>query len=174
MSKRNLLIFSLLAIVALSACKKKPAEVIAPPPFVPEAAPPPETPKPAEVMEMSANFSRVFFDFDQAFLTSEGKAALRENASIMQKATDLKLEIQGHADERGTTEYNLTLGQKRADAVYRFLISEGVAPSRLATISYGEEKPLEGRTTEVAWSKNRRAEFRITWGTTQGVQGTTN
>ena len=78
--------------------------------------------------------------------------------------SDIKVEIQGHADERGTTDYNLALGQKRSDSVKSYLVSAGVAPSRLSSISYGEEQPLDMAHTEIAWSKNRRAEFRITWG----------
>ena len=85
----------------------------------------------------------------------------------------MKVEIQGHADERGTTEYNLALGQKRAAAVRQFLLAEGVAPSRLSTISYGEEKPRAAGESETAWAQNRRAEFRITWSGDALVQGTT-
>jgi peptidoglycan-associated lipoprotein len=167
----------LASVLILAGCPKKPAEEVGPllPPSGGGSAPVTvQTQKPPEVDQMTANFSKIFFEFDQSTLTQEGMDALKANAAIMQKATDIKLEVQGHADERGTTDYNLALGQKRADAVYRYMIAEGVAPSRLATISYGEERPVDASHTEVAWSKNRRAEFRITWGGGPSLQGTTH
>ena len=121
---------------------------------------------------MVKNFQRVYFDFDSATLADDSKAALAENAGIMAANPDIKIELQGHADERGTTDYNLALGQRRADAVRRYLSAQGVAGSRVTVVSYGEEKPLDSRSFEGAWTKNRRAEFRITWG--EGATGTTN
>jgi len=152
-------------------CKKKPTETapaVAPiteAPAAPQEAPP-------EVQEMMLNFSRVYFDFDQSTLGSASKSALDTNAAIMQKKADIKVEIQGHADERGTTDYNLALGTRRAQVVYDYLSAQGIAPSRLKVVSYGEERPLASGSSESAWSQNRRAEFRITWGDTTNVEGT--
>lgn len=173
MRTRALVSLFLASSLAVVGCKKKPA-----PPEAPIAAPPAPAPAPAAapvpepVVEMVKNFQRVYFDFDSAALSSDSKDALSENASIMQANTDIKVELQGHADERGTTDYNLALGQRRADAVRRYLSAQGIAGSRITVVSYGEEKPLERGSSEGAWTKNRRAEFRITWG--EGAKGTTN
>ncbi|MFH1468980.1 MAG: peptidoglycan-associated lipoprotein Pal [Pseudomonadota bacterium] len=168
------LLLSVALLLSLCGCPPKtPSETVA----VRDApagpmAPPPAPAAPAPVREMAANFSKVFFEFDSATLTSAGQQALSANARIMMDSADVKVEIQGHADERGTTDYNLSLGQKRAEAVKKYMVAGGVSPTRIATISYGEERPVDPSATEVAWSKNRRAEFRITWG--QGpVSGTT-
>ena len=163
---------ALCAVIMLSACKKAPPESV---PVIEAPAAPAAVTKaaaPAPVQEMAANFGKVFFEFDSATLDSGASGALSANAAIMAKSTDVKVEIQGHADERGTTDYNLSLGSSRAATVRKHLIAQGVSPSRLSTISYGEERPIDPGASEVAWSKNRRAEFRITWG--QGsVRGTT-
>ncbi len=165
-----------LALVAMSAgCKKKiEADTLGTPTEAPAPAPEVKEEAPAPVSEMIKNFGRVFFDFDAATLTSEGKAALDANATIMNEYSDIKLEIQGHADERGTTDYNLALGQKRADAVVQYLLARGISSSRVKSVSYGEERPLDGRSTERAWSENRRAEFVITWSGDAPVKGSTN
>lgn len=155
---------AIVAIVALSlvACRKQ-AEVEGP--VAPRlGADAPVAPVPAPVQEMKENFSRVHFALDSADLDSSSKAALRDNAAILQKHSGIRLEIQGHCDERGTTDYNLALGDRRAAAVRTYLVSLGVSPDRLTTISYGKERPLQRGHDEVAWSQNRRAEFRITWG----------
>jgi peptidoglycan-associated lipoprotein len=166
----TLLAVLLLALLTLG-CKKEP-EVVSVRDDYGAPPPPAAVQVPAQVKELAANFSKAFFDFDSASLTSGGQQALAANATIMNANADVKVEIQGHADERGTTDYNLSLGQKRAEAVKKYLVAQGVSPSRLSTISYGEERPVDTSTTEVAWSQNRRAEFRITWG--QGeVRGTT-
>lgn len=166
---------SLLAsLLMLSACPKKQVDepVVTPPPVV-EDAPKPK-PTPAPVAEMQKNFSRVYFEFDSADVTSEGKAALDANAAIMAEYSDIRLEVQGHADERGTTDYNVALGQKRSDAIVRHLLSRGIATSRVKSVSYGEERPLDGRSVETAWEQNRRAEFVVSWSGDAPVRGTTN
>jgi len=119
---------------------------------------------PEHVATIVANFSRVYFDFDSSELAPEAKAALDANVALLQKYPDVKVQIQGHADERGTTEYNMALGDRRANEVKTYLANQGVAPSRLTLISYGEEMPLDNGGGERAWSVNRRAEFVVTWG----------
>ena len=126
---------------------------------------------PAQVLTLSKNFQKVFFDLDKSMLGTEAQTALSDNATILQEFTDVRVEIQGHADERGTTEYNIALGQRRAKAVSDYLLSQGIAPSRLKVVSYGEEKPLTAGDNEVAFSKNRRCEFIIVWGGEQDVKG---
>jgi len=159
-----------LALVLLACPPKSPESVgVREGPIAPVA---PVAAVPAAVKELAANFSKVYFEFDSATLTGAAQQALGANVTIMMGASDVKVEIQGHADERGTTDYNLSLGQKRADAVRKYMVAGGVSPTRVTTISYGEERPVDPSTTEVAWSKNRRAEFRITWGQ-GGVSGTT-
>jgi peptidoglycan-associated lipoprotein len=123
---------------------------------------------------MAKNFKRVFFELDQVGLDPSSKSALDENVRIMTEHPDIKVELQGHADERGTTDYNLALGQRRANAVRKYMVSTGVGSSRLKVVSYGEERPLSSGSNENAWSKNRRAEFVITWGESGNVHGTAN
>jgi peptidoglycan-associated lipoprotein len=170
----RLLILPLILVMACDGCKKKvetgPGPIDTPPPV--EEAPKKEVPAP--IAEMAKNFNRVFFDFDSATLNADGKSALDANAAIMKEYGDIKLEVQGHADERGTTDYNIALGQKRADAVVRYLLAGGVSSSRVKSVSYGEERPLDGRTAETAWTQNRRAEFVITWSGDAPVRGTAN
>jgi peptidoglycan-associated lipoprotein len=168
-----MLTLMMVVLFGVGGCKHKPPPDL-PEPVVETPLPPPKPPEPPpEVKEMVANFERVFFDFDSSSLDGNSKAALARNAEIMQKNTDLKLEVQGNADERGTTEYNLALGERRANAVRSYLTSMGVPTSRVTTISYGEEKPIDPSHTEVAWGQNRRAEFRITYGATGSITGTT-
>ena len=162
--------------LVLPGCKKKPPEDTGPiAPMLPSGGVESAKPTvPAEVQQMAKNFERVYFDFDSAALNAESKRALDDNAAIMGQYSDIKLEVQGHADERGTTDYNLALGQKRADSVVQYLLAKGVSSSRVKSVSYGEERPLDGRSTETAWAMNRRAEFVITYSAQNApVQGTT-
>jgi peptidoglycan-associated lipoprotein len=100
---------------------------------------------------------RLFFELDKASLGEEARKLLDGKTACYQESRGT-INIHGHADERGTTDYNLALGQRRADTVQRHLANHGVGPSRINTVSYGEERPLEQAHTESAWSKNRRAE----------------
>lgn len=103
----------------------------------------------------------VHFDFDRYDIREQDVEILKENAAILLKYPDVKVQIEGHCDERGTTEYNLALGERRANSVKKYLISLGVPAERLSTISYGKEMPLDPRHNEEAWAKNRRAHFTI-------------
>jgi len=104
---------------------------------------------------------RIYFAFDSHQLSSEAKAKLKKKAKLLQKYSDMELNIGGHCDERGTEEYNLALGERRAKAAYEFLIVLGVDSSRMSYVSYGEEDPLVEGHNEEAWAKNRRAEFQV-------------
>jgi peptidoglycan-associated lipoprotein len=104
----------------------------------------------------------VFFDYDSADLSPAGKTALDENAGVLKKYGTWVLTIEGHCDERGTPEYNLALGERRAVAARTYLVALGVAADRLRTVSYGKEFPFDAGHDENAWAKNRRAHFVIT------------
>lgn len=110
---------------------------------------------------LEENFSRIHYHFDSDMLTDDSKDLLRANAEIMMQYPELAVEVEGHCDERGTTEYNLALGQRRADAVLAYLKDMGVTASSVQTVSYGEEKPFAQGHDETAWSQNRRAHFRF-------------
>jgi len=106
----------------------------------------------------------VHFDYDQSDLRPDDRAILDAKVPILQANTAVTLRISGHTDERGSDEYNLALGQRRAAAVKAYLAQHGVAESRMETISFGEERPVAQGSDESAWSQNRRAEFEITAG----------
>lgn len=101
----------------------------------------------------------VYFEFDKATLTPDARESLIQNGEWLRTNQDVKIVIEGHCDERGTNEYNLALGDRRAETVKIFLTDLGVHASRLTTISYGEEQPANPNHTESAWAQNRRAHF---------------
>lgn len=103
----------------------------------------------------------VYFEFDSAALTFEARDVLKRKTEWLRTNPDGNILIEGHCDERGTTEYNLALGDQRAQSAKRFIINLGISPARLSTVSYGEEKPLDPGNSEEAWAKNRRAHFVI-------------
>lgn len=99
---------------------------------------------------------RVFFDYDSSVINSEGEATLQRQAEWMKKNKNVSVTIEGHCDERGTREYNLALGERRASAAKSYLVSLGIASSRISTISYGKERPAVVGSDEGSWSQNRR------------------
>lgn len=154
-----------------SACAKKPQVAASEaPPTAPAAgarvvsAEAASSAVPEPVARMMENFRRVHFAFDSSDLSEASRDALSANVEIMLKHPALRVEVQGHCDDRGTTDYNLSLGQRRADAIRKYMSTSGVPGARLSAVSYGKEKPLVKGTGEHAWSQNRRAEFRVTWG----------
>ena len=100
---------------------------------------------------------RVFFEFDSSTLSYESQETLKKQAVFMSQNPDLKFTVEGHCDERGTREYNLALGERRANAVKQYLISLGVESSRVQTVSFGKERPAVLGSNEWAWSQNRRS-----------------
>ena len=100
---------------------------------------------------------RVFFATNESVLTTASRDTLRKQAAWMRKNSDLTFVIEGHADERGTREYNLALGERRANAAKDYLMTYGVSGSRLSVISYGKERPVDSGSNPLAWSKNRRS-----------------
>jgi peptidoglycan-associated lipoprotein len=101
----------------------------------------------------------IYFDFDKFNLQDKARAILNKHAEWLNKNKDVKITIEGHCDERGTAEYNLALGERRANAVIKFLFDMGIDGKRIKGISYGSEIPLDQRHNEEAWAKNRRAHF---------------
>lgn len=104
------------------------------------------------------NGRTVYFGFDQAALSSDSQSILDSNVAKL-KSGSQQIRVEGHADERGTREYNLALGERRANAVVQYLVANGIAKSRLETISYGKERPADPGHDESAWAKNRRVEL---------------
>jgi len=121
-----------------------------------------ETPAVVETTQAevpAAVLRNINFDFDQHLLTEQARMILDENARYLQANSGANVVISGYCDERGSDEYNLALGERRAIAAQNYLVSMGIAPQRIRTISYGEENPLDPASNEAAWAKNRRAEF---------------
>lgn len=171
MARSHLFVTALLVLTV--ACKKQvevsdlPSDVRANTPAAAAPSAPPDV-----LDRMERNFKRVHFEFDSAALDANSKEGLMANVEIMQEYPELSLLIQGHCDERGTTDYNLALGDNRAQAVVAVMRAAGIAPSRMRTISMGEEVPLMAEGGEHAWSQNRRAEFVIVGGEMGLVKGT--
>jgi len=103
----------------------------------------------------------VYFNFDDATLTSGARMILQQKVSWLRENSGASILIEGHCDERGTEEYNIALGQRRAQSIKMFMINAGISASRLSTVSYGEERPIDFANNERAWAKNRRAHFNI-------------
>jgi peptidoglycan-associated lipoprotein len=175
--------------LAIGACGKKQPPVarpVPPPPVDPSASgadrpPAPPTPiqenpavPPEPVAEdplrvsdidkinQNSPFQPMFFAYDSAEVDAAGQQTLNANAEILKKYPEWVITIEGHADERGTAEYNLALGERRAMAARTYLLSLGIPADRLKIVSYGKEFPFDPSHTEAAWSKNRRAHFVVT------------
>jgi peptidoglycan-associated lipoprotein len=116
--------------------------------------------RPSSVTPGTQLLDTVYFEFDQATLSDLAKETLVRNAEWLRSNADARVQVEGNADERGTPEYNLALGERRAEAVKSYLSSLGVDRNRLVTISYGEERPADPEHNEDAWAKNRRVDFK--------------
>lgn len=139
------------------APEEKPIEV----PTTPEPTKQPEVVSQPKVEKEVITLEMIHFEFDKYRLLPEAKTILENNAEMLKAHPKVKIIIEGHCDERGTIEYNLALGEKRALSAKNYLIDLGISPDRLSTISYGKERPLDPRSNEEAWAKNRRDEFKI-------------
>jgi peptidoglycan-associated lipoprotein len=111
--------------------------------------------------EVSTGLKDIHFKFDKYDLDSDSKRILQENAEFLKSNQDLHVEIQGHSDERGTNNYNIALGERRAQSTKKYLVSQGVDSSNVSVISYGEEKPFCFNSVETCWFQNRRAHFMV-------------
>ncbi len=136
------------------------------------AAPPPPPPAPVPTPPPGPSISQqafqefqnqdVYFDFDKYDLRTDARTTLDRKASFLNQNSSVRVQVEGHCDERGTNEYNMALGERRANAAKQYLTTAGISAGRLSTISYGEERPLDPGHTEAAWARNRRAHFVIT------------
>ncbi|MBM3781042.1 MAG: peptidoglycan-associated lipoprotein Pal [Acidobacteria bacterium] len=186
----NLLASALLLTVTLAACAKKAPTVERPAPPTAETvtatapAPPPPPPRPAQEpmpvppepdsirasdlpddldsLNRSGVLKPVFFDLDSSDVNAASQQVLQENAEVLRRNMRWQVTIEGHCDERGTAEYNLALGERRALSARTYLLSLGIPAERVRTVSYGKEFPFDQGHDEAAWSKNRRAHFVIT------------
>ena len=187
----KLFVALLVLLAAVSGCNRRRPPVAAPTAPPPAAAPPaiaPAPPGPApqrvdetlpvpqqpalgedaianrslDELNRDSPLQPVFFSLDSAELDEAGRATATANAELLRKNPRWIVTIEGHCDERGTPEYNLALGERRAVAVKTFLVSLGISPDRIRTVSYGNEFPFEPGQTEAAYSKNRRGHFVIT------------
>ncbi len=136
----------------------------APPPPVAKAQPPAQPAPPPQSqenddLEALVRGTVIHFDFNQDLLTPESRDRLQKLAEVMKKRSDVKIKIAGNCDERGTEEYNIALGQRRAEVAKKYLAKLGVTPKHIETVSYGKEKPADPGHTEDAWAQNRRDEF---------------
>lgn len=164
------IIVMLFLIIGCAGSKKKTAEEPIDSQIFEQPEPPKqEAPKPVQKPAVEAaapekiplKFETVYFDYDRSDLRFDATRILQQNARVMKEYPDVKITIEGHCDERGTVEYNLALGDRRAMAVKQYLVDLGIAPSRISTISYGKERPVNPGRTEEAYAKNRRAAFVI-------------
>ena len=180
---------ALLVMLAMTAvaCRKKPiqvpapapAEQPAPPPTTP--TPPPAPPKPApppapapptdeelfakmtlDELNQKGVLSDVFFAYDSAELSPDARAVVQKNMEFLKRWSSTKVMVEGHADSRGTNEYNLALGDRRAAATRTYLVSLGITADRVTTVSKGEEQPVCREDNEACWEKNRRGHFIFT------------
>jgi peptidoglycan-associated lipoprotein len=187
MKKRTLMALAVACVIGSLACHKKVSPVVRPGPPPPAGAStaggPPAPPEPvaeptvvppepvpgdsissASIDDLNRNspLKPVFFEYDSSELTPVGQKALDEDAALMRKYSSWAVTIEGHCDERGSAEYNLALGERRAVTARAYLVSLGIPADRLRTVSYGKEFPFDPGHDETAYSKNRRAHFVIT------------
>ena len=167
MKKYIILFLSAFLVTLLLGCAAKKKEPVQPSKPKAEEKVKPEEPKPEEEEvitgeeELKERLQNIYFDFDKYFLRSEAKETLAKNAEYLKANLSVKIKIEGHCDERGTVEYNLALGEKRARSAMEYLINLGIEPKRISIISYGKERPVDPGHNEEAWAKNRRDEFVI-------------
>jgi peptidoglycan-associated lipoprotein len=181
------LVLGLLLTVVVGACGKKPPPVARPQPPVADTTnvtptPPPSPPRPVnepipvppmpaedtigskslDDLNRDSPLNPLYFLLDSADVSAEGQQVLQANAAVLKKYPTWQVTIEGHCDERGTAEYNLALGERRALSAKNYLVSLGIPADRVKTVSYGKEFPFDAGHDDGAWSKNRRAHFVIT------------
>ena len=181
----SIVALNVILVLAISGCNKNPPQAAPPPPPPPPAAPtpppapppPPPAPVPAPaVLTEQEIFQRktvdqlnaekplgdVFFDLDKSEIRTDARPALQVNADWMKKWASTQVVVEGHADSRGSSEYNLALGTRRANTVKEYLVSLGVPTNRLTVVSKGKEAPFCTEESDACWQQNRRGHFVIT------------
>ena len=184
----SVMALAVLVTVLVGACAKKQPPVarpmpppaadtntpppVPPPPPRPVAEPVPVPPEPLaedtigsrslDDLNRDSPLAPLFFDLDSAEVSADGQQVLQANARVLEKYPTWQVTIEGHCDERGTAEYNLALGERRALAAKTYLVSLGIAADKVRTVSYGKEFPFDPGHDDAAWAKNRRAHFVIT------------
>jgi peptidoglycan-associated lipoprotein len=151
--------------IGLAACSKKAPEELPPPPQQTTPTPPPAPTGPAAAapgtqahfLQAMQGQDTIYFDTDKYDIDAQDQAALRAQAQYMAQYAQIRATVEGHADERGTRDYNLALGERRANAAKNYLVSLGVPANRLTTVSYGKERPKAVGSNEAAYAQNRRA-----------------
>jgi len=146
-----------LVVFAFAACAKKPEPAPASSTGFGNEAP---TRPPASNMGDSSAFRTIYFDFDRSDLSADARSGLQANASYLKSNASVAVTIEGNCDERGSAEYNLALGKRRAEAAAKYMADLGVATSRMNTVSFGKERPAVEGHNELAWAKNRRDDFK--------------
>jgi peptidoglycan-associated lipoprotein len=163
MKQMSRTILAACAVIALAACAKKPPQELPPAPGgatsgeAGPAAPSGPVKGSQEDFIASVSSDRVYFDTDKYDIDAPSQATLRSQAAWLQANPSVRVTIEGHCDERGTRDYNLALGERRANSAKNYLASLGIDSSRITTVSYGKERPAELGSDEAAWAKNRRA-----------------
>jgi peptidoglycan-associated lipoprotein len=183
------LTLSIVALVALGGCKKKVQTAPTPVSEPTQPAPTPTPPPPKEDCDAACRDARardakdaaikaataaltatIYFDYDRSDITDDARAKLDQKVPVLTQNTGVKIQIAGHTDTRGSDEYNLALGQRRAAAAKRYLTDRGIDGSRIEIVSFGEERPTCTDEAESCWSRNRRDEFTIAGGQITAVQ----
>ncbi len=148
-------------LILVTGCARAPVRPAAPGPSGMPGPVPGGPVAEQDLQTLQANLKTVYFDYDRYTLSPDAQSALQYDAEIIKRAMHGKIVAEGHCDERGTAEYNLALGDRRARAVADFLVSLGVPPQSLSTVSYGSELPVDPGHNEAAWAKNRRVYLRV-------------
>ena len=164
----RLWIMPLVLVLASVGCAKKtpepaPAPAVAqtPPPTPPPAPTPAPTEAPTTTLIGSGDFQPAYFDLDSYTLRDDARAALDRDAKLLRDNPTVNVTIEGHCDERGTAEYNQSLGERRAQAARDYLVAAGIPDTRLQIVSYGKERPFSTGHDEASWQQNRRAHFTV-------------
>ena len=170
MQKKLWMVVALLLVMPgllfMVSCQKKVAAQAQPAAKAMEAPKPAPAPAPAPAPVMAAPAfmtERIFFDYDKSALKMEAQALLKKKAEWLKSTANAKLTIEGNCDERGTAEYNMALGERRAQSAKKFLVDLGIDAKRITTISYGKERPIDPAHNQAAWTKNRNDGFVVSY-----------
>ena len=166
------LVALMLTFLFVGCAKEEPPPPVTEPPPPRPVAPPPPPPPPAPTPPPGPSISqqafqefqnqRIFFDFDKYDLRTDARATLDKKMSFLNQYPSVRIQIEGNCDERGTAEYNMALGERRANAAKQYLTTAGISAPRMTTISFGKERPIDPRSNEEAWARNRNDGFVIT------------